>query len=198
MVQTCTFKKLDCDGSSAGGGTLPNPPSPNRIMQPCLFKSTLFWEVEGPQVRHLSESEKTCEGHFKGTTPRDKEGRYVVALSFNHRVKELGESKTAALKLFLSLERKLRRDEALGQDYAKVIQEYLGHLTEITDDYIPNEGYYLPHHAVFKNTSQTTKLRVVFDGSAATSSGISLNNTLHTGPTIQNDLLYILLRFRNH
>ena len=31
-----------------------------------------------------------------------------------------------------------------------------------------NEVYYLPHHCVFKEDSTTTKLRVVFDGSAKT------------------------------
>ena len=62
----------------------------------------------------------------------------------------------------------------------------------------PNDGYYLPHHGVVKITSQTTKLRVVFDASAGTSTGVSLNDTLHVGPKIQDDLLYILLRFRSH
>lgn len=55
---------------------------------------------------------------------------------------------------------------------------------------------YLPHHAVYKETSTTTKLRVVLDGSCKTSSGISLNDTLMVGPTIQDDLFSILVRFR--
>ncbi|XP_075225766.1 uncharacterized protein LOC142326921 [Lycorma delicatula] len=56
--------------------------------------------------------------------------------------------------------------------------------------------YYLPHHPVFKESS-TTKVRVVFDASFK-SSGLSLNDTLHTGPTIQQDLCSIVLRFRTH
>ncbi|XP_030758032.1 uncharacterized protein LOC115883763 [Sitophilus oryzae] len=39
-----------------------------------------------------------------------------------------------------------------------------------------NDGYYLPYHAVIKNCSITTKCRVVFDASAKSSSGFSLNN----------------------
>ncbi|XP_076384076.1 uncharacterized protein LOC143261733 [Megalopta genalis] len=74
----------------------------------------------------------------------------------------------------------------------------LSHMTETAESHILNDGYYLPHHAVMKTTSLTTKLRVVFDGSAATTSGTALNDTLLTGPKIQDDLLYILLRFRNH
>ena len=55
---------------------------------------------------------------------------------------------------------------------------------------------FLPHHCVFKEDSTTTKLRVVFDGSAKTSSGISLKDALMVGPTIQDDLFAILMRFR--
>ncbi|XP_017791904.1 PREDICTED: uncharacterized protein LOC108573925 [Habropoda laboriosa] len=61
-----------------------------------------------------------------------------------------------------------------------------------------SESYYLPHHAVSKQTSTTTKLRVVFDGSAKTSTGISLNDSQKVGPTVQSDLTSILIRFRTH
>ncbi|KYM97734.1 hypothetical protein ALC62_11575 [Cyphomyrmex costatus] len=56
----------------------------------------------------------------------------------------------------------------------------------------------LPHHAVLKPDSDTTKLRVVFDASAKTSSGLSLNDVQMVGPTIQQDLFNILTRFRQH
>ncbi|KAG7197719.1 hypothetical protein KM043_013073 [Ampulex compressa] len=54
----------------------------------------------------------------------------------------------------------------------------------------------LPHHCVFKVSSSTTKLRVVFDGSSKSSSGISLNDALIVGLVIQLDLISIILRFR--
>lgn len=56
----------------------------------------------------------------------------------------------------------------------------------------------MPHHAVIKNDSLTTKTRVVFDGSAKTASGLSLNDILMVGPTIQDDLFSINLRFRTY
>ena len=46
--------------------------------------------------------------------------------------------------------------------------------------------------------SSTHKLRVVIDGSAKSSSGWSLNASLLTGPTLQDNLTDILLRFRFH
>ena len=59
-----------------------------------------------------------------------------------------------------------------------------------------NQCYYLPHHCVFKEDSTTTKLRVVFDGSAKTSNGISINEALMVGPVVQGDLFAIITRFR--
>ncbi|XP_037825830.1 uncharacterized protein LOC119613837 [Lucilia sericata] len=46
--------------------------------------------------------------------------------------------------------------------------------------------------------STTTKLRVVFDASCKTTTNVSLNDILHTGPRLQEDLFKILLRFRKH
>ena len=71
-------------------------------------------------------------------------------------------------------------------------------MTKITHNRPSNNCYYLPHHGVIKESSNTTKLRVVFDGSAISTIGVSLNDTLHTGPKLQEDLVEILLRFRSH
>ena len=53
-------------------------------------------------------------------------------------------------------------------------------------------------HAVKKKSSTTTKIRVVFDASAKSSTGVSLNDILLVGPTIHPPLLDVLLRFRLH
>jgi hypothetical protein len=60
------------------------------------------------------------------------------------------------------------------------------------------DKYIIPHHAVLKSDDDVSKLRVVFDASAATSSGKSLNDVLCTGPKLQADLRDILLRCRMH
>ena len=65
------------------------------------------------------------------------------------------------------------------------MQEYeeLGHMNQINEDASSaEERYYLPHHAVFKSSSSTTRTRVVFDGSCRSSNGLSLNDTLLVGP----------------
>ncbi|XP_076547398.1 uncharacterized protein LOC143305950 [Osmia lignaria lignaria] len=72
-------------------------------------------------------------------------------------------------------ERRLQFDRNQSQQYQAVLQEYLDlkHMSELRDIDEIGDGYYLPHHGVTKVTSETTKLRVVFDGSAATTTGTS-------------------------
>ena len=41
--------------------------------------------------------------------------------------------------------------------------------------------FYMPVHIVYKESSTTTKIRAVFDASATTSSGASLNSILMVG-----------------
>ena len=58
--------------------------------------------------------------------------------------------------------------------------------------------FYMPMHAVRKDSSLTTKVRAVFDVSAKTSTGVSLNDVLLVGPTVHSPLVDVLLRFRFH
>ena len=84
----------------------------------------------------------------------------------------------------------------MRHEYSEFMQEYeeLGHMNQINDDTSSvDERYYLPHHAVFNSSSSTTRTRVVFDGSCRSSNGLSLNDTLLVGPTIQQDLYSIVL-----
>ena len=77
----------------------------------------------------------------------------------------------------------------------------LGHLEHVPEEEIYNgcsNHFYLPHHAVIKESSTTTKLRVVFDGSAKTTAGISLNDILMVVPTLQPDIFDLLVRFRQY
>ncbi|KAG5318567.1 SETMR methyltransferase, partial [Acromyrmex heyeri] len=86
------------------------------------------------------------------------------------------------VKRLTSLEHKLNADETLKIEYARVFEEYLKlkHMSLINNP--EDDGFYMSHHAVIKDSSSTTKVRIVFDVSAKTSNGISLN-ALMIGPT---------------
>lgn len=160
-----------------------------------------FWEIEHDIAEH-TKTPHYCEEHFNSTVTRDTDGRYIVAIPFKENLEKLGNSMHHAEKRLITLERKLARQPDIREEYTKFLDEYksLGHMSEITDkeQLHTQVGYYLPHHAVFKLSSTTTKLRVVFDGSAKTSSGLSLNDVQWVGPVVQDDLISILLRFRKH
>jgi len=57
-------------------------------------------------------------------------------------------------------------------------------------------SFYLPYHCIFKTVEQASKIRVVFDVSCRSSSGVSLNDALLVGSIVQQDLISILMRFR--
>jgi len=77
------------------------------------------------------------------------------------------------------------------------MQDYLSNnhmeLIPAEDKDIPY-NYYIPHHCVIRTDSLTTKLRVVFNASARTTTESSLNDLLYTGPKLQPDIQVVLLR----
>ncbi|XP_055622774.1 uncharacterized protein LOC129766280 [Toxorhynchites rutilus septentrionalis] len=160
-----------------------------------------FVQEELFEEKMPTSEEQQIEDHFCRTYRRDEDGRFVVQLPFRESINQLGNSRSLAMKRFLSSEKRLTNDTIMKEMYQTFIKEYqdLGHCHEIHEENDPpgQQNYYFPHHAVLKPSSTSTKLRVVFDGKAK-SNGLSLNEVLMIGPKIQNDLFAILLRFRKH
>ncbi|XP_055623032.1 uncharacterized protein LOC129766489 [Toxorhynchites rutilus septentrionalis] len=145
---------------------------------------------------NYSQEEKQCEQYYSSTVSRQTDGRYVVRLPRKHNFDELlGQSKTMALHRYELLERRLLKSPELKEGYNEFMSEYIS-LSRTHAMY--SKTNYLPHHPVTKKESTTIKLRVMFDASAKTSTGFSLNEALLVGPVIQDDLLTIILRFRIH
>ncbi|XP_055591231.1 uncharacterized protein LOC129743272 [Uranotaenia lowii] len=167
---------------------------------------TRFWELEAcHNSSTLSLEESECEKIFEDTTTRDSSGRFVVKLPRkDFLIRLLGESRSQAERRFWSLECRLKSNPELKEEYSSFIHEYLelNHMREVIaeeeGDISKPPPYYMPHHHVLRPESSTTKLRVVFDASATTTSGISLNQALMVGPVLQEDLVSIVLRFRLH
>jgi len=185
-------------GAAAASSTLSSQVSLSLTTEPSL-KQLLnqFWEVEEPVVlpNPFTEEQK-CEEIFRHTTTRNLSGRYSVSFPFKTNPSVLGDVRSMALSRFYNLERKLTADPIICEEYKYFMNEYLqlGHmkLAQTPGNYI------IPHHAVVKRTNGKIKLRVVFDASASTSSGTSLNKLLFTGPKLQCDIADILLRCRFH
>jgi hypothetical protein len=131
-----------------------------------------FWEVEGYKPlcsNNFTKDEIKTENHFIQTFQKDVTGRFIVKLPSRNNVIELGDSYNLAKKRFLNLESKLIKNKQFQIDYGNFIREYrnLGHMENVPLIEINNpDCYYLPHHAVYKNSLNSKKIRVVFDASA--------------------------------
>ncbi|XP_055909426.1 uncharacterized protein LOC129944194 [Eupeodes corollae] len=159
-----------------------------------------FWELEEIQGQQSmwSEEQTACEEHFKDNIEVLPSGRLMVHLPLKRDPNCLGASYDIAFRRFLSLERRLSKNSSLKTEYVDFMKQYesLGHMSVVHNPNLEIAHYYLPHQCVIKPESVSTKLRVVFDASCRTSSQISLNGILMVGPTIQDELVIILLRFR--
>lgn len=199
-------------------GTAPCLPSnpavsndtPNTTLNVCLHSISdsdlhssiqRFWSQEEPPVSSIKTHEEIlCDKHFVENHTRDDSGRYIVRLPFKDSNTVLGESKTAAKLRLFAMERKFSTNTHFSELYHDFMDEYLslGHMSECNDIDLCQPHYFLPHHGVLKESSSTTKLRTVFDASCKTSSGLSLNEILLTGPKLQNNICDLLLQFRRH
>ena len=114
----------------------------------------------------------------------------------------LGKSRSSAVRIFKALKCSLRGRSQL-KEFADVVHEYFdmehAELVPVADLSKPcNEVYYLPMLAVCKETSFTSKMRVMFDISAKTAFGTLSNDHLLTGLTVHPTIIYVLLCFQRH
>ncbi|XP_072388594.1 uncharacterized protein [Diabrotica undecimpunctata] len=162
-----------------------------------------FWELETiPLSKTHCSSEEVAEQIFKNTTIILPSGRYQVDMPFLENMPtKLGQSFCMARQRFISLEKKFNCDSVLFQNYKNVIYEYLtlNHAQVIPLSFYnhpTNEfKYFIPHRAVIRKHS-STPVRVVFDFSARTDTGVSLNDLTSKGYQVQDNIFDILCRFR--
>lgn len=154
-----------------------------------------LWEIEDiPNERNRTKEEELCEEVFINQHSRDQYGRYIVRMPFNEKIRTLGKSKRMAIRQFLAMENRMKKNPDFAMKYRIFMTEYeaLGHMEPVWDQ--EESGYYTPHHGVLSSE----KFRVVFNASAKTTSGISLNETQLVGEKLQLDLMIILMRFRQY
>ncbi|XP_076649869.1 uncharacterized protein LOC143357342 [Halictus rubicundus] len=162
-----------------------------------------FWEIEEiPAISPYTDEEQECENHFRTTHKRDSSGRYMVRLPFKRNPPiDIGHSYRIADRMLSKLERRLQSKPKLYAEYDDFLREYLrlGHMRKVPpSQYDDPHAVYIPHHAVIRESSVTTHLRVVFNASSPTSNGTSLNDHLFIGPKLHTDLPAIILRCRQY
>lgn len=146
----------------------------------CDYKNILG--IRRISIRHFSSNDNTAEKIYQTNTTRFSSGRFKVIIPFKTPSPLLSVSKTLALLQYKALELRLNRNSDLRQQYVNVMQDYLtaGHMKLSPLSEIDNIlNYCIPHQCVIWPDSTTTKLCVVFNASARTSSGVSLNKCMY-------------------
>ncbi|XP_071579066.1 uncharacterized protein [Temnothorax nylanderi] len=160
-----------------------------------------FWENEEPPRAPLplTPDEQECEDFFVRTCQRLPCGRYQVRLPVRSEPPDLSSTRRAASRMLEVMERRFERDPAFRVMYHDFMDEYLalGHMTPSTVERGVN-ACFLPHHGVLKGSGSDVKIRVVFNGSARTAAGYSLNDFLHAGPNLLPALADVMTRWRRH
>ena len=128
-------------------------------------------------------------------------GHYEAGMLWKSDTPWLPNNRQTAEARLQSLKRKLKRDENIHRKYREFMENLIqkGYARKMTEEEALRRSqrtWYLPHHGVFHPQKQG-KIRVVFDV-ASLHDGVSLNNQLLQGPDLTNNLLGILLRFRQY
>ena len=124
-------------------------------------------------------------------------GRYEVRLPFKEDHPLIEDIYAVAVTRLKALKIKLDKKLELLEQYDEIMQNQLklGIIERVESSPIVGEVTYLPHRCVIREEKETTKVRVVFDGSAK-SKGPILNECVYKGPSLNPLLFDILLRFR--
>ncbi|XP_044740096.1 uncharacterized protein LOC123301423 [Chrysoperla carnea] len=144
--------------------------------------------------KKLAEQE-ICE-RFRETVVINNDKRYEVCLPWKENHPQLESNKEIAQRRLQITTDKLKK-QGLYEEYDQVLMKWLdeGIIERVPVDEENSWGHYLPHRHVLKINS-TTRLRPVFDASAKSKNGISLNQCLETGPNLIELIPSMLLRFR--
>nr|XP_042913479.1 uncharacterized protein LOC122273488 [Parasteatoda tepidariorum] len=163
-----------------------------------------LWSLEAIGInadKELSPSDKEILESFEQNTTYSNK-RYKTRLLWRADDRELNSNYEIAKRRLFSLNKTFERNKGLYIKCDEIINEHVREgiveRVEMDLDKNINTGYFLPHHAVVRKQKDSTKVRVVFDGSSKGKGGLSLNDCLDCGPNLNPDLLKIILRFRLH
>ena len=175
---------------------------------PCDADLTNFWNLDSIGIMPKESVQGTIDSHpvildFNQTLQySDVLQRYQVALPYKPESsrEDLVNNLGIAMKRLSSLHKKLDSDPELHDKYYGVLFDYYhqGMVEFVPECEIQQQSgvFYMPHRPVIREESSSTKIRPVFDCSAKGYNGKSLNDLLSTGPSLNPDLVAVMLRFR--
>ncbi|GFW56495.1 integrase catalytic domain-containing protein [Trichonephila clavipes] len=151
---------------------------------------TKFWDLEAIGIKAESSCDPDDQAmqHFKSSV-RFNSGRYEVGFPWKSHTQELNDNFSVAEKRVKSLTRRFIRDPTLYIQYSEILKEYesRGIIERVLETEKPTDRavFYLPHQAVFRQESLTTKMRIVFDASFHEDGQPSLNDCIWSGGNLK-------------
>ena len=120
---------------------------------------------------------------------------YVVPLPFRNQQLLMPNNIQQAMKRLLGLKKRFSKDDKLFQDYKAFMTRLLENGYAKRSDETPiGKTWYIPHHGVY-HPSKPGKIRVVCDCSAEYE-GKSISKELIPGPDLTNQIVGVLMKFR--
>lgn len=168
-----------------------------RLFEPETQQAQVLIGKTKPQIRALASDKKDLDQFFHHKTSH--EGTLMSPLLWRNDQRPQGNFHLAK-SLFLRCE-EFYRDPGFKQSIQKIVDKWVGakYLRRLDWEVaISNrEAFYLPSFVAIKIEWDEVKHRLVFNA-AKKFGGKSLNCYLSSGPNLMNDLVEILMLFRQH
>ncbi|XP_026101642.1 uncharacterized protein LOC113072978 [Carassius auratus] len=147
--------------------------------------------------KYVSQNDVHFIQFLSDNITQKKDGHYEMPLPFKgNSPPNLPNNKRLATVRLQCLKKKLKTNKKYYDQYKTFMEETIskGDAEPAPTTFAGETEWYLPHHGIY-HPRKPDKLRVVFDCSAKFH-GVSLNDTLLTGPDLINPLVGVLCRFR--
>ncbi|KAI2644971.1 hypothetical protein H4Q32_029724 [Labeo rohita] len=192
-----------CDIGMLIGYDCPSALAPLEVItggddEPFAQKTNIGWSIIGLCNPHLDRQEDIRFIRLLSDNVQQKEdGHYQLPLPFRScSAPLLPNNKKLAMARLQHLKKRLKNNQQYYESYKTFMEEMFNKGEAEPAPMLSEEeiAWYIPHHGVL-HPQRPDKLRVVFDCSAKFR-GVSLNDTLLTGPDLINSLVGVLSRFR--
>jgi len=128
-----------------------------------------FWDTESLGIQDANELMTIDQPFLKDI--RHNERHYEVSLPWIRDCLELCSNYTLSLNRLRHLQSRLLRRPELLVEYNNILQEQLQKgiiekVEAVNGHDTVKPIHYMPHHVVIREDKKTTKLRIIYDGSA--------------------------------
>ncbi|XP_065918882.1 uncharacterized protein [Dysidea avara] len=195
-IQGFTTTSLVLQGSNAI-----DPLDPSHSIVNLNDELRRFWETEAIGIIDNPDRSELDSQFIPSMVFDENQGRYEVCLPWKANCKPSATNYNICLCRLQHLRSHLKMNRVLAQEYADTFSRQVnsGIIERVPLEQDPTtDVFFLPHHGVVRADKETTKLRIVFDGSAHDHNSCSLNDCLEKGPNLTPHVFDILVKFRTY